>query len=123
MLLWLPPALCLAGLLAGCPQDDIESDSIDNRSSAYSYGAYGDVRPENIVFNDFPSTNDEPGDGIVQLVFQDTDGKDHPVIWTNDYHGTRVFGTTFGHGNATWEDPVFQTLLARGLLWAAGREK
>jgi len=44
------------------------------------------------------------------------------TIWTNDYHGTRVFGTTFGHSNDTWKDPVFITLLSRGLLWAAGRE-
>lgn len=51
------------------------------------------------------------------------DGTDQPVIWINNYHGTRVFGTTFGHGNATWEDPVFQNLLANGVLWAAGREK
>jgi len=50
------------------------------------------------------------------------DGTEHPVIWVNDYHGTRVFGTTFGHGNATWHDPVFVQMLARGLLWAAGRE-
>jgi uncharacterized protein len=50
------------------------------------------------------------------------DGTEHPVIWTNDYHGARVFGTTFGHGNATWHDPVFTTLLARGIFWAAGRD-
>jgi len=50
------------------------------------------------------------------------DGREHPVVWVNDFHGTRVFGTTFGHGNATWEDPVFVKLLASGLLWAAGRE-
>ncbi len=49
------------------------------------------------------------------------DGKDHPVIWTNDYHGTRVFGTTYGHGNVTWHDPVFIALVSRGLLWAAGK--
>jgi uncharacterized protein len=53
----------------------------------------------------------------------EADGKDYPVIWTNDYHGTRVFGTTYGHGNATWEDPVFIGIVSRGLLWAAGREK
>jgi uncharacterized protein len=51
------------------------------------------------------------------------DGREHPVIWTNDYHGTRVFGTTYGHGNVTWQDPVFIELVSRGLLWAAGREK
>jgi len=49
------------------------------------------------------------------------DGLDHPVIWTNDYYGTRVFGTTYGHSNETWQDPVFITLITRGLLWAAGR--
>lgn len=53
----------------------------------------------------------------------EADGKDYPVIWINDYHGTRVFGTTFGHGNDTWHDPVFIGVVARGLLWAAGREK
>ena len=51
------------------------------------------------------------------------DGKDHPVIWVNDYHGTRVFGTTYGHGNVTWEDPTFIALVSRGTLWAAGRLK
>ncbi len=49
------------------------------------------------------------------------DGSTHPVIWVNDYHGTRVFGTTYGHSNATWHDPVFINLVTRGLLWAAGR--
>jgi type 1 glutamine amidotransferase len=49
------------------------------------------------------------------------DGNEYPVVWTNDYHGTRVFGTTFGHGNATWHDPVYVALVSRGLLWAAGR--
>lgn len=53
----------------------------------------------------------------------EADGKDYPVIWVNDYHGTRVFGTTYGHGNATWHDPVFIGIVSRGLLWAAGREK
>jgi type 1 glutamine amidotransferase len=49
------------------------------------------------------------------------DGNDYPVIWTNDYHGTRVFGTTYGHGNVTWHDPVFIALVSRGILWAAGK--
>ena len=51
------------------------------------------------------------------------DGKTYPVIWTSDYHGARVFGTTYGHSNATWSDPVFLGYVSRGVLWAAGREK
>jgi type 1 glutamine amidotransferase len=49
------------------------------------------------------------------------DGKTYPTIWINNYHGTRVFGTTYGHGNATWHDPVYLEYVARGVLWAAGK--
>jgi type 1 glutamine amidotransferase len=49
------------------------------------------------------------------------DGNDYACVWTNNYHGTRVFGTTFGHSNATWSDPTFIALLAHGLHWAAGK--
>lgn len=48
-------------------------------------------------------------------------GKVHPVIWINDFHGTRVFGTTFGHTNETFSDPVFLDLVTRGILWSAGK--
>ena len=47
--------------------------------------------------------------------------KIHPVIWVNDFHGTRVFGTTFGHTNATFSDPIFLDLVTRGILWSAGK--
>lgn len=48
-------------------------------------------------------------------------GQDQVCVWTNDYRGTRVFGTTLGHHNETVEDPVFARMLTRGTLWAAGR--
>ncbi len=50
-------------------------------------------------------------------------GESQPVIWTNDYHGTRVFGTTYGHTNDTFSDPVFLKLIADGILWSTGRLK
>lgn len=50
------------------------------------------------------------------------DEREYPLAWVNDYHGTRVFGTTLGHGNATFEDPTFQDLLARGFRWAVKRD-
>lgn len=49
------------------------------------------------------------------------DGKEYPVIWSNDFHGTRVFGTTYGHSDETFRDPVFIDLLTHGFLWAAGK--
>ena len=50
------------------------------------------------------------------------DQKEYPLAWVSDYGGTRVFGTTIGHGNDTWNDPVFQDLLGRAAKWALKRE-
>ena len=47
--------------------------------------------------------------------------QDHPVIWTNQYEGARVFGTTLGHHNETMKANEWLDVVARGLLWAAGR--
>jgi len=49
------------------------------------------------------------------------DGTEHAVIWTNQYGKARVFGTTYGHSDDMFRDPVFLDYVARGLLWAAGR--
>jgi type 1 glutamine amidotransferase len=46
-------------------------------------------------------------------------GEEYPVIWTSDFHGTRVVGTTYGHTNETFSDPVFIKLLADAVVWAA----
>lgn len=48
-------------------------------------------------------------------------GEDQVCVWTNDYRGTRVFGTTLGHHNETVDHPTFVNLLTRGTLWAAGK--
>jgi type 1 glutamine amidotransferase len=49
------------------------------------------------------------------------DGKNYPVIWTNRYGKARVFGTTYGHSDDTFSDPVFLDYVSRGVLWASGR--
>ena len=49
------------------------------------------------------------------------DGKTYPVAWINQYGKGRVFGTTFGHSDDTFREAAFLNLVARGLLWAAGR--
>ena len=45
-------------------------------------------------------------------------GNEEVCVWTNEYHGTRVFGTTLGHHNETVSHPKFLDLLTRGTLWA-----
>lgn len=64
-----------------------------------------------------------PGTTVLATSKSEKSGKEHPVIWTNDYKGTRVFGTTYGHTNETFSDTVFLDLLTRGILWSAGRLK
>ncbi len=48
-------------------------------------------------------------------------GNEEVCVWTNDYRGTRVFGTTLGHHNETVSSPEFLDLLTRGTLWACGK--
>ena len=48
-------------------------------------------------------------------------GNEEVCVWTNDYRGTRVFGTTLGHHNETVDSPEFLDLLTRGTLWACDK--
>ena len=48
------------------------------------------------------------------------DGKSYPVAWINHYGKARVFGTTYGHSDETFSDPVYVNMVSRGILWAAG---
>lgn len=43
------------------------------------------------------------------------------VVWTNEYHGARIFNTTLGHNNETVSDGRYLDLVVRGLLWSTGK--
>jgi type 1 glutamine amidotransferase len=89
------------------------------------------VAPEHPVMQGFPTTwttaMDElyiieklwPGAKALATSVSEKSGQSQPVVWVNDYRGTRVFGTTYGHSDDTFRDPNFLELLARGLVWAA----
>jgi hypothetical protein len=62
-----------------------------------------------------------PGARALATAVDPADQREHPLAWAHEPDGVRVFGTTLGHGNATWDDPVFQQLLVRGFRWALGR--
>ncbi|MFM8357762.1 MAG: ThuA domain-containing protein [Verrucomicrobiota bacterium] len=62
--------------------------------------------------------------GVTVLATSDSELGSHasqPVIWTHQFGQARVFGTTYGHSDDTFRDPVFLDYVTRGLLWAAGR--
>ncbi len=81
----------------------------------------------------FPSTWTSPRDElyVIEKVWPNTtvlatgkserDGKTHAAFWAGNYGKARVFGTTFGHGSATFDDEVFIDTVTRGLLWATHR--
>lgn len=64
-----------------------------------------------------------PGARALATSVSEKSGQAQPCVWVNEYHGTRVFGTTYGHSDDTFRDPVFINLLARGTVWSAGKLK
>lgn len=50
------------------------------------------------------------------------DGADWPIIWTFQKDKGRVFASIFGHYAWTWEDPMYQLIVLRGIAWAAGHD-
>ena len=50
------------------------------------------------------------------------DGVTYPLVWTHDYRGNRIFGTTLGHGNETFNTNQFKELMIRGFRWALKKE-
>ena len=48
-------------------------------------------------------------------------GNDHPVAWTNEHEGGRVFYTAGGHTAASYGEEGFRRHLAGGIDWAGRR--
>jgi putative heme-binding domain-containing protein len=47
------------------------------------------------------------------------DGEAHPQVWTYERGDGRVFVSIPGHYSWTFDDPLFRTLLLRGIAWTA----
>ena len=45
---------------------------------------------------------------------------DFPVAWTKPYGKGRVFVSTFGHTNESWDDPRIQSMYLEAIKWAMG---
>jgi len=93
------------------------------------------IEPRNPIIQGMTNTWVTPMDElyIIEKIWPNTkplatsvseeDGKTYPVIWTGQYGKARIFGTTFGHSDDTWRDPVFLDYISRGVVWAAGGAK
>ena len=49
--------------------------------------------------------------------------KDFAVAWARDYGKGRVFYSTFGHTDETWDDPRMQTMWLEAIRWGMGLTK
>jgi type 1 glutamine amidotransferase len=50
------------------------------------------------------------------------EGADRPLMWTFERGNGKVFVSVPGHYSWTWEDPVFETLVWRAIMWTAGKQ-
>jgi len=57
---------------------------------------------------------------ITLLAEAPDDGKPQPLIWTVQHPRGRVFVSIPGHYSWSFDDPLFRTVLLRGIAWAAG---
>jgi len=77
--------------------------------------------PERIQFLDEPYW---PLIGEVKnvhlLASAKVDGENRPLIWTRQAGKGRVFASIPGHYTWSLDDPLFRTILLRGIAWAAG---
>ncbi|HTL28677.1 MAG TPA: ThuA domain-containing protein, partial [Tepidisphaeraceae bacterium] len=45
-------------------------------------------------------------------------GRQRPLMWTYERGKGRVFVSILGHFTWTFDDPLFRTLILRGICWA-----
>lgn len=59
-----------------------------------------------------------PNTTVLGTAKRNDNQEEQVCVWTNQYHNTRVFGTTIGHYNETMADPKYLDMLTRGILWS-----
>jgi putative heme-binding domain-containing protein len=54
---------------------------------------------------------------ITVLATSDEEGAPRPQLWTYERHAGRVFVSIPGHYSWTFDDPIFRTVVLRGIAW------
>ena len=55
---------------------------------------------------------------ITLLASGDEDGQPRPLLWSYEHGKGRVFCSILGHYSWTFDDPLFRTLVLRGIAWS-----
>jgi len=88
------------------------------------------VAPEHPIMASFPKAWDTPNGElyiiekvwptahVLAQTFSNEEEREMPVVWTNEYEGVRLFGTTLGHHNETIADPIWMETVTAGIRWA-----
>lgn len=94
------------------------SYTVDNKNAVHpimkGFGADWTV-PKGELYHTiklFPNTT------VLGTAKRNDNQEEQVCVWTNQYHNTRVFGTTIGHYNETMADPKYLDMLTRGILWS-----
>lgn len=77
------------------------------------------LRAFEMVDETYPAS--EPGDGSEVLLITDHPESMRTMAWTRTYKNARVFCYQSGHDNVAFNNPSFQTVVARGIQWCARR--
>lgn len=87
------------------------------------------TNPEHPIMKGFPQAITFPDEEVYIITKKDEKVKElgrafgaktkefHPVIWTQEVSGCKVFGTSVGHSTGTYKVQAYTDLLTRGLLW------
>jgi putative heme-binding domain-containing protein len=59
--------------------------------------------------------------GVDVIASGEEEGELRPLLWTRNQGRGRVFVSIPGHYTWTFDDPLFRTLLLRGICWAGGQ--
>ena len=118
--------------LLAYPQWPVWSEivGIDNRSFKYYHG---ETVPVTVANTDHPITQGLSDWEMIDETYAMADAAvgseillttTHPksmrtLAWTRTYKNARVFCFESGHDNQTYVNPGFQTMLTRGIRWAA----
>ena len=62
-----------------------------------------------------------PGTQALATAVEPSNNTEYPVIWVHQNQGARVFGTSIGHSNPTWDDPVYRQLIVQGFSGRVNR--